>query len=85
MDFNPAEDGISFSRHTFKKIGIMRILKEEAFHIGKKAHDASDRIIYDKGTGSLYYDPDGTGSAAKIKFAILANKALLAFDDFSVT
>jgi Ca2+-binding RTX toxin-like protein len=84
MDFNPTDDAINLSRHVFSKLKAARTLKDDAFHTGKKAHDASDRIIYDKGTGSLYYDPDGNGSAAQIKFAVLANKALLTYRDFSV-
>lgn len=84
MDFDPNEDMISLSHHAFSKLKIARTLKADAFHVGKKAHDASDRIIYDKGTGALYYDPDGTGSAAQIKFAVLANRALLTYKDLSV-
>jgi Ca2+-binding RTX toxin-like protein len=84
MDFDPKEDMISLSRQDFSKLKPARTLKADAFHVGKKAHDASDRIIYDKGTGTLYYDPDGTGAAAQIKFAVLANRALLTHKDLSV-
>ena len=35
------------------------------------AHDASDRVIYNMTTGSLYYDPDGTGGTAAVRFAVL--------------
>ncbi|HEX2171175.1 MAG TPA: hypothetical protein VHL09_01860 [Dehalococcoidia bacterium] len=28
-------------------------------------------MIYDRGTGDLWYDPDGLGGAPGIKFAIL--------------
>jgi Ca2+-binding RTX toxin-like protein len=84
MDFNTGEDKIALSRFSFSKLKASRVLKEDAFHVGKKAHDTSDRIIYDKGTGALYYDPDGTGSAKQIKFAVLANKALLTYVDFAI-
>ena len=59
-------------------------LKSDAFHLGKKAADAEDRVIYDKGTGSLYYDADGTGKTAAIKIAILQNHATLKLTDFLV-
>ena len=43
-------------------------LAESAFHRGTSAHDADDRIIYDSATGNVFYDADGTGSAAQILF-----------------
>ncbi|WP_081929013.1 calcium-binding protein [Microvirga sp. BSC39] len=83
MDFKAADDAIGLSRAVFSKIA-RGPLKETAFHLGTKAHDADDRIIYDKKTGSLYYDKDGVGGTAQIKFAILANKATIAHDDFAI-
>jgi Ca2+-binding RTX toxin-like protein len=84
MDFKSGEDQIGLARSVFKKLGSGFALKQSAFWTGKNAHDKDDRIIYDKATGSLYYDPDGTGSAAKIKFAILSNKAALSYKDLWV-
>ncbi len=47
------------------------------------AADARDRIIYESDTGKLYFDKDGTGSAAKVHFATLdANLALTNADFF---
>jgi Ca2+-binding RTX toxin-like protein len=80
-DFKPGEDQIGLAKSIFKAVGSGSVLKKAAFWTGTKAHDASDRIIYDKKTGSLYYDPDGTGAAAQIKFAILSNKAALTYKD----
>ncbi|MDF8332605.1 calcium-binding protein [Novosphingobium cyanobacteriorum] len=37
----------------------------EMFYEGTAAHDADDRFIYDKATGNLYFDPDGSGKLAK--------------------
>jgi len=85
MDFKPADDVFALRKSIFKKAGGYGELEETAFHLGRAAHDADDRIIYDKATGSLYYDADGTGSVAKIKFATLANKAALTYQDFFVS
>jgi Ca2+-binding RTX toxin-like protein len=85
MDFRSSEDDmISLSRSVFKKAGSFGGLKEAAFYAGKKAHDKDDRIIYDKKTGSLYYDADGTGKTAQIKFATVYNKTTLTHDDFAI-
>ena len=81
MDFKAADDTLGLAHKIFKTIGSGP-LQENAFHAGKSAHDADDRIIYDQATGSLYYDADGTGSAAKIKFAVLANNAAITHADF---
>ena len=83
MDFKSVDDTLVLSRLIFKKLPAGG-LAETAFHVGKKAVDADDRIIYDKKTGALYYDPDGTGSAAKVKFAVLANKTTITHDDFAI-
>ena len=83
MDFNAADDTFVLSRAVFTKIASF-LLPSSAFHAGRKAHDRSDRIIYDKGTGALSYDPDGTGPAAQTQFAILHNKAAIAHKDFVI-
>lgn len=50
-----------------------------------QATDADDRIIYNNSTGALYYDPDGTGPAAAIKFAVIAGGPdSVDFTDFTV-
>ncbi len=85
MDFKSADDVMTLRQSYFKKVSGYGELTEAVFHVGKKAHDADDRIIYDKATGSLYYDADGTGSAAKIKFAVLANKATITHQDFFIS
>ncbi|MDF2809047.1 MAG: hypothetical protein K0S56_78 [Microvirga sp.] len=42
------------------------------------------REIYDKATGNLYYDSDGTGSSSQIKVATLANKANVTLSDLQI-
>lgn len=59
-------------------------LASDMFVTSTTAQDAQDRIVYDRDTGSLYYDRDGTGSAAQVKFATLSNKAKLTYHDFFV-
>ena len=48
------------------------------------ANAATQRVIYDTTTGDLYFDADGTGATAAVKFATLTNLAALTFGDFHV-
>ncbi|WP_112662346.1 calcium-binding protein [Microvirga flavescens] len=79
-DFNVKDDGIWLENAIFTKLGKKGTekkplqLSKDAFWIGTKAHDASDRIIFDVKKGNLYYDEDGTGKKAAILIATLPKK-----------
>lgn len=83
-DFNSKLDTFRIDNAFFKKVGPNGKLAADAFFRGKAAADKEDRIVYDKGTGSLFYDADGKGGVAQVKIATLANKASLALSDFIV-
>ncbi len=68
----------------FTKLGVAGALNAAAFWTGTAAHDANDRIIYNKATGAIYYDADGNGVGAAVQFATLTTKPALAADDFGV-
>jgi Ca2+-binding RTX toxin-like protein len=84
QDFASADDTFKIKQTFFTEIGAKGKLKSDAFHLGPRAADAEDRIIYHKSTGNLYYDPDGTGAEAQVQIARLSNKAELALSDFIV-
>jgi hypothetical protein len=87
-DFKPGQgDVIALDRDVFKKVGAS--LDEAEFHAksgATKAHDRSDRIVYDPKTGKLFYDADGNkkGGVDAIHFATLSNKALIDEGDFLI-
>jgi len=88
-DFNLRDDAFHLDNAVFTKLGAGSAarpvkFKADMFVKGTKAQDAEDRIVYDRKTGALYYDKDGTGSAAQVKIATLVNKANLKVDDFFV-
>ncbi|MBA1158282.1 calcium-binding protein [Microvirga mediterraneensis] len=88
LDFQVVDDSIWLDNAIFKGLGKSGTishpakLKADAFFIGSRAHDASDRIIYNKTTGDLFYDPDGTGRAPQIKFAELTKGLKMTTADF---
>ncbi|MDQ0324079.1 Ca2+-binding RTX toxin-like protein [Pararhizobium capsulatum DSM 1112] len=48
------------------------------------AGDSSDRIIYEKDTGALYYDANGSVAGGGIHFATLSANLTLTNADFFV-
>ena len=84
-DFNAAADTIGLENKIFGGTGSGGTLAAAKFHIGSLAtQDASDRITYDDATGALYYDSDGSGANAAIKFADLDPGLALTNVDFFV-
>jgi Ca2+-binding RTX toxin-like protein len=83
-DFSRADDTIHLAKNVFSKIAKKGVLEKKAFYVGTKAHDADDRIVYNKKTGALYYDADGNGAKAAVHFATLANKVSINERDFFV-
>ncbi|MBM1174571.1 M10 family metallopeptidase [Microvirga arabica] len=84
VDFNVKDDTIRLDNAVFTAVGKTGRLSSTAFWNEAAAHDKSDRILYDKGSGSLYYDPDGIGQAAQVEFAHLARGLKLHTSDFYV-
>ncbi len=82
-DFVHGVDHLQFERYYFGGIASTPFNPAE-FTIGKQAADAGDRLIYDSTSGALYYDPDGTGSQAQIKIAILDGHPTLDASDILV-
>jgi Ca2+-binding RTX toxin-like protein len=83
-DFSVKDDTILLDRTIFTKVGKVGDLASGAFHIGTKAHDASDRIIYDKASGKVWYDADGSGGGKAIQFALLDKGLALTASDFDI-
>lgn len=85
-DFNPVADTIRLENTgvgLFTGLGT-GTLAASRFVVGTAALDSADRIIYNKTTGALFYDADGSGSGAAVQFATLSNKATLTAADFVV-
>src|SRR4051812_5750822 len=84
-DFSVRDDTMWLSHTVFSAAGAVGHLKSSAFYTGAEAHDGSDRVVYDRDTGALYYDPDGNGSTSQIQFAELHAGLKLTAADFLIT
>lgn len=83
-DFSPAQgDKIQLDSTIFVGLG-KGVLPASSFYVGANAHDPSDRIIYNRTTGNLYYDADGNGPGAKVLFAKLTPGLHLSNSDIVV-
>jgi len=83
-DFSHADDTMQLENAIFTKLGATGTLNADFFHVGTAAADANDYIVYNHGTGGLFYDADGNGGGAAICFAVLTTKPVIAADDFLV-
>ena len=75
VDFSIAEDTIELVASGFGGGLSLGRLPNSSFVTGTTAQDSGDRILYDRNTGNLFYDPDGTGSNNSVQLAVLSNQA----------
>ena len=81
--FSPGKDAIFLDEDIFTTITPGTLAAAE-FHKGTAATDPDHRIIYDRKSGALYYDSDGTGVFAQTQFAQFNAGTKLKAADFSV-
>lgn len=84
-DFKVKDDTIRLDNAVFRKLGKKTgTLNKEFFIIGTKAKEKDDYLVYNKKTGVLAYDPDGSGRQAAIDFVQLSKNLKLKYNDFQV-
>ena len=85
-DFTVGQDMIELDRTIFTAITANGTLATSAFVAGTSAANSSQHILYDSSTGDIFYDSDGNGSAAAIRFAhVAAGTALTAASVTAIT
>jgi Ca2+-binding RTX toxin-like protein len=90
VDFNVRYDSLWLDNAVFKKLGSGTLsnpkqLNKNFFSVGDEAKDRNDYLIYNKKTGVLSYDADGSGSKEAVEFARLSKNLKLTYKDFFVT
>ena len=71
LDFNISEGDVLQLDHNIFTALQSGTLAADQFVKGKAAQDANDHLLYDRTTGELAYDPDGSGAAAAVTIARL--------------
>ncbi len=85
QDFTVGEDLIAVDHAVFSGGGLVPgALASSQFVIAAAAMNADNRIIYSSATGALYYDADGSGAGAQIRFATVAAGLAMTRDDLLV-
>ena len=85
-DFSAVDDTIKLAKSIFTALssGTLSSGAFKDLSVAGATIDSNDRILYDKATGALSYDADGSGSKAAVKFAIIDTKAALTASDFFI-
>ena len=84
-DFNVTDDTIELENAIFTALGTATgTLSAGAFVIGAAALDAADRVVYNSGTGALFYDSNGNAAGGSVQIATLTTGLLLTNADFLI-
>jgi Ca2+-binding RTX toxin-like protein len=73
-DFATGVDHLQLSKAVFTGFAATGAITAAQFYssgTATAAHDADDRIVFNTGTGALYYDADGSGGAAAVQIAVI--------------
>jgi Ca2+-binding RTX toxin-like protein len=76
-DFSHGNDLIFLDPEVFSNLSITAdfSLDTTEFKVGTQATTAEQRIIYDSGTGSIFYDEDGSGAIEQVQIAIVGTSS----------
>jgi Ca2+-binding RTX toxin-like protein len=85
IDFNSFYDTIRLDNAVMTGLGATTgALSANKYYAGTAAHDLDDRIIYNRLTGIVTYDSNGSLAGGATEIAYLSNKATISVNDFVV-
>jgi len=84
LDYLPADDSLRLSLSAFPALSARGGLAAGEFRLGASALDADDHILYDRATGTAFYDSDGSGALAALAFARFDAMPLLRAAEFDI-
>jgi Ca2+-binding RTX toxin-like protein len=78
------DDSLLLENAVFAELAAVGPLNPAFFRAGPAALDGNDFIVYNRATGGLFYDFNGSAAGGAVQFALLQNKPLLQANDFVV-
>lgn len=81
-DYRIADDTIHLDDAIFTKLSPGALARQNFAY--ERARDRDDYIVYNRKTGVLSYDADGSGRGRAVEIAQFSNKAVLKFSEFFV-
>jgi Ca2+-binding RTX toxin-like protein len=82
-DFVSGTDQIHLSRLIYKGLPLGP-LDSSQLVFGTTAQSGNEHLMYDQGTGNLWFDVDGSGARSAVLVAVLDNLAPLSYADLTV-
>ena len=83
-DFRAVDDAMRFDDAVFDAFSYTGKLRVDDFVQGTSATEGGDRFIYQRSTGSLWYDSDGDGALKKILVAELDDRTSVTAADLFI-
>ncbi|TAN53497.1 MAG: hypothetical protein EPN21_01355, partial [Methylococcaceae bacterium] len=83
-DFSVADDTLQLENAVFSALTATGALNAANFAVGSAAQNANDYLVYNPGSGELFYDADGGGNGAATAIALLGAGLALSGTDFTV-
>jgi serralysin len=83
-DYSASHDTIQMDNAVFVRLGAPGALNAAFFHVGPHAADANDYLVYNNGTGGLFYDDNGSAFGHEVLVAAFVNRPALTYHEFTV-
>ncbi len=83
-DWKYKDDTVRLENSIFKALKKTGALKKDYFAAGSKAKDKNDFVGYDKKTGDLWYDSNGSSKGGQVVFANIGKNKTIFHTDFVV-
>lgn len=83
-DWSAKDDTILLENAVFTALKKTGVLSKSYFVLGSKAKDSNDFVGYNKNTGDLWYDANGSKAGGQVSFASIGKNKIIDYHDFQI-